>query len=675
MTLTTILLLIVSVFVAAGLSYYQYFHKNKLINNTHKGLFFIRFLAIFGILLLLINPKFTHQTFQIEKPILPIYFDNSSSIKYLKEDQNSQNILNAFSSNAKIDEKFDVQFFSFDSKIEGIDSINFAGKQTNIAQIANNNQSLFKNKNFPTIVISDGNQTVGNEYAYAFSETNAVYPIILGDTTQFTDLRISQLNVNKYAFLNNKFPVEIFTQYNGSKNLAAEIQILQGNRVVSKSPITFSKSQKSHVLSILLPAEKVGSQVYQAKLVSKEAEKNQYNNIKNFAVEVIDQKSEIAIVSEINHPDLGVLKRSISTNKQRNVTIIKPQEFKADADYNAVILYQPTANFKKVYDLLNLKSVNTWTVTGKSTDFRFLNSQQSFFTFKMSNQSEDFLPSVNESYNAFSYDDFGFSQMPPLQNLYGNIVDNSNSNVLLWSKIRNIDTNMPLLTMVESGASRNAYLFGENIWKWRLYSNFNNDTFESFDLFLDKIVQYLITKDSKKSLVVTHENFYNSGDLIEINAQYFDKNFEFSDKANLSITVTNVQNKVAKTYDLLKGTNSYKVNLDGLLHGKYNFVVTEKNSKNKYSASFEILDFEIEMQFVNPDFKNLNLLAQQTNGKLIYPNQLDQLIDELLKEDSYPAIEKAVIKKTPLIDIIPLLILIAILLGAEWFIRKYNGML
>lgn len=675
MALTTIVLLIISLFVAAGLSYYQYFYKNKLVNKTQKGLFVIRFLAIFGILLLIINPKFTQETYQIEKPFLPIYLDNSSSVKYLKEDENAQKILKNITSNSKIQDKFDVQIFSFDSKIEDIDSLNFAGKQTNIAQISKNNQTLFKNKKHPTILISDGNQTVGNEYGFAFPETNSVYPIVLGDTTQFIDLRIAQLNVNKYAFLNNKFPVEVFTQYNGSKNLAAELQILHANKVVSKSAINFSQQNKAQVISIVLPAEKVGTQIYQAKLVSKEVEKNQYNNLKNFAVEVIDQKSEIAIISDINHPDLGVLKRSIATNKQRNVTIIKPQEFKAELDYNAVILYQPTASFKKVYDLLNQKSLNTWTITGKNTDFNFLNKQQPFFTFKMSHQMEDYLPLENESFNAFSYVDFALSQMPPLQNLYGNIESKVNSNVLLWSKIRNIDTNMPLLTMVENGSSRHAFLFGENIWKWRLYSNFNTESFEPFDLFLDKIVQYLSTKETKKALVVTHENFYNSGDLIEIDAQFFDKNFEFSDKANLSITVTNIQNKASKTYDLLKGNQSYKVNLDGLLHGKYQFVVTEKNSKNKYSSSFEILDFDIEKQFINPDAKGLNLLAQQTNGKLFYPNQVENLMENLLKDNSYQAIEKAVIKKTPLIDMISLLILIAILLAMEWFIRKYNGML
>jgi hypothetical protein len=51
------------------------------------------------------------------------------------------------------------------------------------------------------------------------------------------------------------------------------------------------------------------------------------------------------------------------------------------------------------------------------------------------------------------------------------------------------------------------------------------------------------------------------------------------------------------------------------------------------------------------------------------------LINALLKNEDYKAIQKAKITKTPLIDLNWLLILIAISLASEWFIRKYNGML
>jgi hypothetical protein len=87
------------------------------------------------------------------------------------------------------------------------------------------------------------------------------------------------------------------------------------------------------------------------------------------------------------------------------------------------------------------------------------------------------------------------------------------------------------------------------------------------------------------------------------------------------------------------------------------------------------LDFDIEKQFVNPDWNKLNQLANQTKGKAYLANQADRLIRQLLADDSYKAVQKTTVKKSPLIDWIWLLVLIAISLAAEWFIRKYNGLL
>ena len=101
----------------------------------------------------------------------------------------------------------------------------------------------------------------------------------------------------------------------------------------------------------------------------------------------------------------------------------------------------------------------------------------------------------------------------------------------------------------------------------------------------------------------------------------------------------------------------------------------ELTSKTAYSGTFEILDFDIEKQFVNPDVTRLKQLANQTKGALYMPNQVESLIQKLIENEDYKAVQKETVKKIPLIDSILLLILIVVALASEWFIRKYNGML
>ena len=83
MTTVTLLLLVLSLVIAAGLSYFQYIYKAKNKSKIYLFLAFLRFLAIFSILLLLINPIITKNTLEIVKPTLPLVIDNSSSIAFL----------------------------------------------------------------------------------------------------------------------------------------------------------------------------------------------------------------------------------------------------------------------------------------------------------------------------------------------------------------------------------------------------------------------------------------------------------------------------------------------------------------------------------------------------------------------------------------------------------------
>ena len=675
MTTNTILLLLLSLVIAGGLSYFQYFFKAKNKSNLIWFLAFLRFLAIFGLLVLLINPVISKSSLEITKTPLAIAVDNSSSITALKADKKAVELYQKLISNPALKEKFDIQSYQFDADFKTSDKFDFSGKQTNLDEAANNLKSINKNLIFPTVIITDGNQTTGNDYVYRFDPVNKVYPLVVGDTTTFLDLKINQLNVNKYAFYKNKFPVEVFLQYAGDKSTTADFTISQGNTVVAKEKVSFSPSKKTAALNLLLPADRVGLQIFKASISSTAKEKNSYNNIKNFAVEVIDQKSTIAIVSAINHPDVAALKRSIEVNAQRKVILVKPNDISQLQDASVLVLYQPTSAFKAVFDNNKQAGRNTFIITGNNTDFNFLNQQQNNLVFKMSGQVEDYLSEFQSQFNLFAVDNIGFENFPPLQNLFGTISTNGNVSVLLSSKIRNVSTNAPLLAFAENQGKRTAFLLGENSWKWRLQSHIDNQSFEKYDVFIDKIIQYLATSTSKKSLVVAHESFYNSGEEIIINAQYFNKNYEFDEKARLTITVTNAETKQVKNYDLLKGNNSFSVNLEGLTAGKYNFTVKELNSNTSYSSHFEILDFDIEKQFVNPDVAKLKQLALQTNGKAFFEDQADDLIQELLESKEYKSIEKNVSTKTPIIDWVWLLILIAALLTTEWFVRKYNGLL
>lgn len=675
MSTTTLLLLLLSFLVAGGLAYYQYFFKAKSRFKLNLFLAFLRFLAIFGILVLLINPIIKHKTYEVKKTSLPVFIDNSESIKDLKANSELEKIVNTIQNNNELKEKFDIQYFSFDNSVSNLDSLTFKGKQTQIDAIAKELKQLYRNENYPVLLITDGNQTFGNDYVFSFSENSKVYPVIVGDTTTVFDCKINQVNVNKYAFLKNKFPVEVFVQYNGNNSLPATVSIQSNGSIIAKQNINFSKDKKAQNINFLLDADRVGAKKYTVAISSSLEEKNTKNNYKPFVVEVIDQRTEVAIISSKNHPDIGVLKRSIELNTQRKVTILKPSEVNDVNKFNVLIFYQPDASFQSVFDANKNAKRNEFIITGLATDFTFLNLNSDDFSFKMSNQKEDYLAKYNSGFNLFALNDIGFEQFPPLENKFGNIKERKSATHLLNAKIRNTEIGQPLFSFVEEGNYRKAYLFGEGLWKWRMEYYLQNQNFTEFDIFIDKTIQYLNSNSSKESLLVNAESFYNSGESITISAEYFNKNYEFDTNANLEIKVVNQETKTQKNYNFVLGNNEYKVSLDGLEAGNYSFTVVEKNSNTKKSGSFEVLEFDIEKQFVNPDKDRLQQLATHTNGKLLFPNQVTSILDEFIKNETYKPVQKEVVKKSPLIDWKWLLPLIVILFAIEWFTRKYNGLL
>ncbi|MDI9309490.1 MAG: hypothetical protein QM535_04690 [Limnohabitans sp.] len=675
MSINTILLLLLALLVSAGIAFYQYLYRANYKSKLHLFLAFLRFAAIFLVLVLLINPIISRKTYETKKTPLPIVVDNSESISFLGQDKKAKEIADLFNSNAALQNKYQIELFSFDEEFASNKSLDFKGKQSNIYKVFENLKQLHRSEIHPIVLLTDGNQTQGNDYVFNIQQNANVFPVILGDTIEHLDLKISQLNANKYAFLKNKFPVEVFLNYTGNKAVNGNLTIFSGDAAVFKQSVSFSNTKKSENLSVLLQADRVGVHNYRAVLSSAENEKNKFNNVKNFAVEVIDQRTEVGIVSNINHPDLGVLKRAIESNAQRKVTLVKSNNIKELDDFNVLVLYQPDVTFKSVLDQNKNSKLNTFTITGLSTDFNLLNQNQSHFDFKMSGQKEDYSANFNANFNSFAIDNFGFEQFPPLENPFGTITPKQNANILLQARIRTVNTENPLLSFIENGGNRNAYLFGENLWKWRMENYLKDKSFEKFDLFIDKIIQYLTTNAKKKNLVVNHENFYNSGETITISAQYFNKNYEFDENAQLTIQLKNKESNALKMYDFVKGNSDYSVAFDNLDSGNYSFIVKEKNSGTQYAGNFQIIHFDAEKQFVNADKNRLQQLAENTQGKAFFPSKISELIKFLEETDMYKPIQKEIVKKSPLIDWIWGLVLLAILLATEWFTRKYNGLL
>ena len=119
-----------------------------------------------------------------------------------------------------------MQYFTFGKEVNRFKTLNFTEKNTQITLVADYLKNGYSLNHLPVVLVTDGNQTQGKDYIHSFPLNTTVYPIVVGDTIPWSDLKITQVNANEYTLQNNRFPVEVLVNYSGNqKSVTTELII------------------------------------------------------------------------------------------------------------------------------------------------------------------------------------------------------------------------------------------------------------------------------------------------------------------------------------------------------------------------------------------------------------------------------------------------------------------
>jgi hypothetical protein len=672
---TTILYLLLALLISVGISYFQYLYKAKSNAKINILLFTLKILSLFLLLLLCINPKVKRTTLENIKPTLSILVDDSKSISFFKEEKNMQDFISKLNNNSVLSNKFTIENLIFSTDLKISDRFSFSGNETNIYKALTAVNKLNNTKNAPIVLLTDGNQTIGNDYEFINSK-QTIYPIVFGDTIKYKDLLIRQINVNKYSYIKNKFPVEVILNYEGKGTVKTIFSIFRNGKTIFSKNIQFSKGENSQIITTNLSATKKGINYYTAVVQKIKDEKNIKNNSKNFSVEVLDEQTKVLLLTAVLHPDIGAFKKAIESNKQRSVEVVMIDDFKNQiANYQLIIVYQPNSSFNTILRKIKKENSNFLLITGANTDWDFINKQQLNFSKKQLNQTEEYGAIYNPSFLTFLQKDIGFNQFPPLIDKFGEIVFSREHQNVVLQNINGLQTEQPLISVLEENNQKIGVIFGAGIWKWRAASYLKTNSFQDFDQFVGNVVQYLSSNKKRKRLEVNSESSYPANASINISAFYTDKNYQFDARASLEITVTNKKTKEITKLPFSLHDTSYQIALEDFSSGEYSFKVAVLGQKSTAYGSFKIANYQIEAQFSHANVAKLTKLAERTGGKLFHKNEIATVFKNLLENKAYYTVQKTRVKAQNLIDWKWILFFIIALFTAEWFLRKYYGKL
>ncbi|WP_299162133.1 vWA domain-containing protein [uncultured Eudoraea sp.] len=677
MQLQTVFLILFAAILALGLVIFQYYYKSKSKGTLYIALSFLRFVALFCVFLLLINPKITKEQYSLEKANLIILADNTSSIGQANGVNQLVNAKKLIEENTSIAEKFNVSEYVFGTELNSLDSLSFTEKATNIGRALSSLKDIFAGSNTAILMLTDGNQTLGEDYEFSGGRQKfPIYPLVVGDTTSYQDIRIDQVNTNKYAFLKNKYPMEIFVSYQGKNTVSTTLTITEAGQNLYRKQIVLSETENSQIINAVLDAITVGIKNIKISLSPLENERNIANNSRQIGIEVIDEKTNIALVSNMLHPDLGALKKAIESNEQRSVSIIKPSLSPNELEqFDLFIIYQPDTSFEKVYSYIESKGANIFTITGPKTDWTFLNKVQNSFQKNSYDQKEEVTPILNAGFTHFDISDLTVSEYPPVETTLGELLITASYENMLSQRIKGVDLNEPLFTVLETNLRREAILFGENIWKWRVQSYREDQEFKKFDDFISKVILFLANSKPRSRLTLEYENIYQGLNEATIKATYFDETFVFDNNATLNLILSGIENNTSRQIPMLLKKGYYEADISTLPSGDYSFTASVKDENLTKTGKFTILDYDLEKQLLSSNYKKLDRLAKSTNATLYFPSQVSNFIEDIIKDNRFVPIQKSKQNVVSLIDFKILLGIIVAALTAEWFIRKYNGLI
>lgn len=678
------------VLAGAGYSFFLY-RKEKLLTEIQPWmknmLAVFRFLTVTILSFLLLSPLVRSVFREIEKPIVVIAQDHSSSLSAVGDTSSSAKKQYAEAMNRLSDllsKNYTVKSFSFGDKItDGLD-YNFSDRQTDFSQLMEEINVRFANRNLGAVIIaSDGLYNKGSSPLNSIGELKVpFYSIALGDTTVHKDLILSKINHNKVAFLGNTFPVEVVVDARQCAGEKAVLTIVKDSLTVFSKNVDLSGNRYHINVPVFLEAKTKGVQHYRAQLSRLNGEINVINNQADFFVEVEENKQRILILANAPHPDLFALKTAIEATQNYDADIKTAKEFDGNSTgYNLIIFHQvPSINLPNApwMERIQNTDVSLFYILGSQTSvYAFNNLKPGINISQATNRNNEILANPVSDFSLFSVDNEALkyvSGLPPLISPFGNYQPGSNIYSLLNQRIGNINTQQPLLFFNQTSGKKIAVLAGEGIWKWRMKEFADHNNHLIVDDLITKTVQYLSVKEKRSPFRVSYKNNFNENEALVFDAELYNESGELVNDPEVKITITNSE-KQSFPFTFSKQGKAYTLNAGLFRVGNYRFKAEVKLGDKIYNESgeFVINALMIENTETVADHQLLYALANKSGGQLFYPGQTEELAKMIEQREDIKSVSYSQKKLEDFIHLKWIFALIILLLSAEWLLRKRSG--
>lgn len=689
---------------------FRYYHKTlpPLSGSRRVLLTGIRSLILIIVVFLLLQPVLQFVYEYHEPPVVAVLLDNSGSMKikdsYGMRGDSLQYVFQHLPDERNGDSlRLAVYKFSRSLQALGSDSLDFSGKQTNIARAVRGVNDSLAGQNLQAVVLlSDGQFNQGvNPLRDAATSAVPIHTVAIGDTVPQKDLRFTGVQANRVAYVGEEIPVSARIMQRGFRSGEMLVRLWREKEQIQAKSIKFPPEGFEQQVQFTLTADKPGEFRYTVEIVPQKGETTAQNNRSSFLLKVLKSKMRTLLISGQPTFDqrmvtfvlkqLSDVELSVLTEKSRGEYYEGGfQTVHPDSQDVFILLGFPTLqtnsdHLQRIMNSIRQRNTPFYLFITERTAPRKLSGWRDILPAeipaRLVPQPTTFaeLTTGGKLHPVTSLEDDPqslqalWTDLPPVLGLGRTFRLKEGSHLLIESASERQTNKMPLLIAGVRKDIKSLIFAAANIggWHLQLQDDPRRDTF--FQRFMERSLKWLVNReDIQRVQIHPSQKIYNMGEVIEFSGQVMNEFYRPVNDARVSITI---RGEDFKQEDILVNEeNYYRYQTSGISPGAYTYELTARKDGRVMGASrgkFVVQELELEMQETAANRTLMKEIAARSGGEVWSAREFMKKLNgfHFRKQIHLSTVEHVLWNK------IYWLAALVVLLAGEWFFRKRWGLL
>ena len=714
------------------------YSKNKKLGAKEKvGLTLLRCISITILFLLLLNPIFFSSNLKKSPQNVMILLDSSESMNLIKgEYKGASTYRNVLNKLQQLEPQLNVEWYQFGNFIRPssrIDSLDLTDSDSRLTQAIQQVQTL-KEDFQGVLLVTDGIHKSTIDASIEAELTGLpFYVIAMGDTNGVQDVSIVDVQRNSLGYLNTTHEFLVSVQADGYVNKRVILSMRDAMGNILDTTILYISSNEERILHpFRVSLKETGLQSFNFTIEKLENEWTLMNNELRSSVQVVDDQIDVVHIANQVHPDIRMIRDIMASNPQIRLHTLTLQqngqflESDLDSEIEAdVIIFHG----EPWLDVLDLKEKAGFDLLSKPLVYlhipspvnrKLLNSSawepmytwfsNSVGRFQLNNEvfedeSAPFVSSWTSNEHPL------LANVPKLTGTTPTLSGILNSQLPMHDAILNAryfadQENYPTIQVKQYNSNRMVLV---SQWNWYLFYQSSRILQRDYvDQLFSNIIYWINSNPNEDNVQInTTRTTYSVNESVEFNATLLNDSGQPENDASVEILI--YQDDAPKSSEsqvdgmdnqLTANTKSEKSNNQSELRsnlqltpsgfGEYTGIIdideegifsysaiVRKNGveMHRSSAQFIIQQSNDEFVVTRRDNALLGRISSQTGGILVEFNELEELESSMRTNGLFETVDLLIEEYFYPIRQVFWFIIVLILLGIEWFARKWYGLL